>query len=1044
MINLLNFNLGVTSLILKRIGRILLVISILISDVLLVSNFRSAKAAYPCNSTANETCQNYSACCTSYGLCRTTCDTSAGCGYNGTCSTYGSCYVVGSDCVVNCDQYGCFWRYCPDPTATPANGCAGTGGGEGGGGSTDGKIAGFLWTDVNHNGSLEGPTEGWGPSSSACEGLQNDNFTISYGGTNVLSTWSCYTSTSVYLTANIPTGSATLTLAGLPTGYSCSNVSWNFLRSSGTVVTSGVGCSATGLQILDSDTENNLHWKLTTPTGQFLGRIWTDVNRDGLLSNSSEVWGSTANTCSGLKNDNFTLTESGSNRFNGWGCNAGSDGLQQSYYTSSSIDIGTRSVTLGGLPAGYTCANVSWSFVHSDGVTGLAAGTGCTASNLSFIEGMNNHLSWKLTPPNNAPAISLSPASISYSTALGYYPIRAVASDADYFGTLNIKTNVNPSTNGEIPFVAGLSIPAFGTISAGVYPIFRVYGWNAVTGNRVLIPGSETTVTGTYAYYYIDINSQEYSMFDIEFTNDYYDPSSGQDRNLYVGRITYIEDAFFFTTMYTVESEDFTKMQFDRGDPDDGYDLYTLPTQTSGDSTDPVYAALNWGGSLRTPVLWRSPTTAVSGTINFAVSDGIVASPTIGSVTTTPVTRNISGSIWTTANLVPNCSVSGTAYSGGGQVTAYRSVGGNLTTTINSNGTFNFSGVFGNIYNLCLSSLSSTPVLRLACLNGSSFTASGYCIGAVADATTSLNIGLRQVNAEKWMVVQNGDASADAFSLEIPARLPSSTSGLPYAGTPTSYYLFGNGSYASVLSSGSLSSIAGPTSYAESGVYAGGLSTGFRSRSNNWLQGNLGDLVATLNSDSTVTSKTAICGTSFNENTIYKYTGSKTIPSSGTCTYTVTNNGLSILVAKSTLATDTLILKGPILSSTNGRLLILTDMPVEIGAGVTDAAAPIVAVSALPSRMLLSVITSGAISFENYNNASTGSLSPLIVEGPLISGTDISIERDLGSAVNESYPAVVVRYNPLYITKLQTLAANNTLPLLDPLFNFGFSQTEAN
>ncbi|KKS76439.1 MAG: hypothetical protein UV49_C0012G0001, partial [candidate division WWE3 bacterium GW2011_GWA2_42_9] len=747
-----------------------------------------------------------------------------------------------------------------------------------------------------------------------------------------------------------------------------------------------------------------------TTYGKIIGRIWNDVDKNGTYGGVSELWSNTATTCSTYKNDSFNIQEAGTNRLASWACNT-EWGVQAAYYTSSDIVIGSKTITLTGLPSGYACG--SWSFSKT-GDTSTTDGTGCVTTAVPIIEGTNNHLWWRIVKTNIAPTLSIVPSSVSYS---GYalHPLKIVAADGEPYGSLKISTSLSPPNNGWLPEVPAISFRAYGSTGDGIWPIAKIYGWNKSTGSRVELKTFNIN-TATPTDYWFDVPSPGlYSFFDLEFTNDY-NGGVGKDVNLYVDNLTYIADNMFYQTLYKFEAEDANLVQYDRYHPDDGYGLVSPSTATSS-VPGATYAVMAWNGALRFPV----------------------ANPAVCTASHTPVLTT--GIVTATAG------------------------GTNLSAPLNSFGQYTVAGLFGSISQLCLSGLPATPAYRIACRNGVPVSATtGSCDyispSLSGTGTTTIDIGIRPITAKGWLAAMGSDLYAKdvveslppytgcpflgnyygmcpTFTETHPTRIPDHyvLNYNPWVATPASSTVFTEDDVVSL----------GPSldELSESGVSATRVGSKFREKNKQYFS-SFHSLIDTLKNAPTGTysATSSLSNRTFTKNSITIWNaGTSTIPAPaiGNYSYTV-SDGLAFLVIPRNGPSTNAININKITTSGAGRLVILADRDINIGSSAVGSSNNLKNDTA---DIQASIITTGNVTVNNYLSASS-SAGTVIIEGPLIigGGTGMTINRSLGTD-NEFRPAVFVRFNPLYITKLNDLAMKNTIPALNPLFTFDFtSETE--
>ena len=136
-------------------------------------------------------------------------------------------------------------------------------------------------------------------------------------------------------------------------------------------------------------------------------------------------------------------------------------------------------------------------------------------------------------------------------------------------------------------------------------------------------------------------------------------------------------------------------------------------------------------------------------------------------------------------------------------------------------------------------------------------------------------------------------------------------------------------------------------------------------------------------------------------------------------TYSVSGTGVAILYVDAA-ATATINIKNSITTLGTNRILLITNSDIAIAytVGIPEAS---YSLTGTP-QIMLGMLAKGKIVF----NTHTPTDNPIMVEGPLISDATgataegIIFRRDLGED-NDLYPAVTVKYNPIYLTSLNTL-----------------------
>jgi len=786
----------------------------------------------------------------------------------------------------------------------------------------------------------------------------------------------------------------------------------------------------------------------TTTYGKFLGRIFTDLDSSGWQNGAGELWSNTATTCSGLKHDSFNISYNSANIGATWACNT--DGA---FYTTGNVAIGTnKSVTLVGLPPNYNdCSNVTWTYSTTGTTANSKSGSGCTASGLTVVKDTNNHLWWQLRPSNHAPTLSIVPPSVSFS---GYarHPLKVVAADADLGGSLKISTSLSPPNNGNLPAIPAIEFVAYGSTGDGIWPIANIYGWNKNTGNRELIKTYIVNTT-TPTSYWFDLPYPAYTyytFFDLEFPNDYYG-GPGKDVNLYVDSLTYHYDNMFYSDPYKIQAEDANLVQYDRGDSDDGYDLISPSTLTAV-SPGATYSVMAWSGALRFPVIWQSPTTALSGSITFTVTDNAGASLS-KSVPTTPVTGTVTGKVWITAD--PSvCTASHTPLLTASGVVVTTRAGDTYLSAPLSSGQYSIGNLFGSISSLCLSGTPATPAYRIACRNNEPVSATtGLCDyispSLPGTGTTTIDIGIRPITAKGWVAAMGSDVYAKDILVSLPPFY--GCPGWNYWGVcPTftdttkvvDHYVLGYNPWVATPASSSIFteddvSLLGPSldELSESGVSATKLGSKFRAKNKQYFN-SLHSLIDTLKNTSTYNVVSSLNNVTLAKNSITIWDkGVSNIPA--TTSYTVTEGLAFLVIPRDGPISKAINILDKISTTGAGRLVILADRDVNIGISAPGFSTNNLKITS--ATIQASIITTGNVTVNNYLSASS-SAGTVIIEGPLIiGGTDgMTINRSLGTD-NEFRPAVFVRYNPLYITKLNELAMKNTVPALNPLFTFDFT-----
>ena len=796
-----------------------------------------------------------------------------------------------------------------------------------------------------------------------------------------------------------------------------------------------------------------------TTYGKITGRMFSDYNRDNQPNSSGETWSKSTSTCAVYKSDTLNNTIGGSNIIpgTGWLC----DGAG-AYSVSNDIVTGAKDITLvGTLPGSINCGIVKWSYSTSSSASDAKSGNGCIASGLNITTGANYLWWWAV--PNTPPTVTLSPTSISYSSAGEVYPVKVGIIDPDPNGAIKIPSTLTAGL-GNLRQTAVVEFRAYGNQYNGQWPIARIYGWRKDTGVRVLIAdawrGGATDIlidSSTPKWFYVglpwgDINT--YSHFDFEFINDIWDPVTRTGTDIFVDNMSFFQDDPMWDWYpYVVEAENASWVQYDRGDTDDGYDVISPSTATASNGGN-TYSMMAWGGALRFPVLWVAPSTAVSGNLTFNVSDqyGVVVSR---SVSINPLYRTISGRVW---KIPPGTTINDTycannqASGGSGTLTSGTITAYNTGRSSGINNTYSITGVYGYVDNLTLSNIASPPVYRLACVNGIVDT------GATGLTTTNfphtsstnqtINIGLREITAKKWEAAQSSDVYANSILMALPpVACTTATNPLcPVFTNPTetpTYFTLG---YNPSATPGSLASSSiftgepisvGPSRLSESNISITNANLGqgqkFRQKNSKYLSSNLRSLVDTLYAKAGTGAKTSV-PISYSTNSITVL--SKTVNSiPDGLSYTV-SGGLAFLIVPKSGSTTFVI--NDLTPAAGGRLVIIADRDIEIGSLIYGSSSGNAKTTA--SQVSASIITTGNITIKNNPATSSSSPGTLIIDGPLISGKDIKLDRDLTAVVNEVRPALFVKFNPFYLTELNKIGIANTIPDLNPLFVFDFSQ----
>lgn len=792
-----------------------------------------------------------------------------------------------------------------------------------------------------------------------------------------------------------------------------------------------------------------------TTTGRVLGRIWTDLNGNGVYDGPSEVWGRTdtpTSTCSAasLRNNNFVLNLNSVNKIASWNCNATP---AQAYYITSSINTGSNYIfTLGGLPAGYTCD--SWSY-------DTGSGSGCTTTVLTIAQGDVNDLWWKIGPANSPPTVSVVPSVISYYAGGEKYPIKVAYTDSDVGGQITVTTSL-PSNLGTIHPTYGFSFTAYANRSStGVWPIAKIYGWNKTTGERIDL-GSVTIDSTTPKDFYFNLTdfNVTYSNFDFEFTNDIWDAATSSGTDIFIDALDYWSDSFGWDPPYTVQAENGTLVQYDRGNSRDGNNVID-PSINVVNNGGRTYTAMYWGGALRFPIIYVSPSTMNSGNMTVTVSDRI-APPVVVNIPINAVPRTLSGRLWLLPEGAIVDSATCTAKAGVGlsaTVTANTSVS-SYTGTV-TNGNYSVPGTLGIFSSVVFSVVNPSASYSVACVNSAPGTATGLTIPGSRVVTqpppsTSavLDIGLRVPTAKKWIAATGGDIYANNITMQLSSvPSPCSLSYLcpvltnPYA-TPSKYVIGYTSTPSSVFASGAVPSVDYTARLSESNVSATTVGGDFRKKNEQYFK-KLKTLLNSVKDSPPSTPINYLTSTTFstvpgnNSSSIKVFTTNISYLklTTGPVTYTTASDGLVfLLVPKAQGSDNTLYIDYPLTISSaypNRRIVIIADRNIKIGANIQGTADNPKTVT---PHMMATIITTGDIEVVNY--AGAGTPNTVVIEGSLIAGGEVRVSRAQAAVDNELRPTLFVRFKPLYITKFNDLAFNNTIPLLSSLFTFDFSQQE--
>ncbi len=148
--------------------------------------------------------------------------------------------------------------------------------------------------------------------------------------------------------------------------------------------------------------------------------------------------------------------------------------------------------------------------------------------------------------------------------------------------------------------------------------------------------------------------------------------------------------------------------------------------------------------------------------------------------------------------------------------------------------------------------------------------------------------------------------------------------------------------------------------------------------------------------------------------------------SSGSVTYTISSSSDETLSSKGISTailyiegSDDVVFKHPLLSSSsNSRLVIVANTNIVFPSDIGYLDISSYTVSSNP-LIQAAIISSGDITFESLGT-NPGTDSPLMVQGPLITPSDINQYRDMGS-LNKYYPPVSVSFYPKYLYDLAVI-----------------------
>ena len=802
-----------------------------------------------------------------------------------------------------------------------------------------------------------------------------------------------------------------------------------------------------------------------TTYGKITGRMFSDYNKDNQPNGSGEAWSNSTSACAVYKSDTLNNTIGGSNIIpgTGWSCDGSG-----AYSVSNDIVTGLKDVTLvGALPGSVNCGNVKWSYSTSPGSNGKS-GSGCVAAGLNITTGANYLWWWAV--PNTPPTVTLSPTTINYSAGGEVHAIKVAITDPDPNGTLKIPSTLTAGLGATRQTVA-IEFLAYGNQYNGQWPIVRIYGWRKDTGVRVLIADAwragATDIlidSATPKWFYVGVpwtDANAYSHFDLEFINDIWDPVTRTGTDVFVDNVSFFQDDPVWDWYpYVVQAEDANWVQYDRGDPDDGYDVLPSTSWPIVANSGNNYIMMAWGGALRFPVLWTSPSTSTSGNMTFNVSDeyGTVVSK---SVSINPRTRNISGKLWT----IPSGTVVDNAYCTNNRASAPGLSPARVTANYtglfddtDGGGLYNIPNVFGYVDNLSLSNVTSPPVYRIACVNDEAWTETGLTTSHIANTSPTnqtINIGLRIIDAKKWIAGMGSDIYAKNIAMYLPSiSCPNSQTYLCPSFPPSGYYALNYGAASSTVFTGTAANSIGPViqRLSESGITATKIGDKFASKNKEYFK-TVSQMIKDITADTTNGYPRVTGAYLYYSNNTTLQPNSITImsPAHSIYTYSAYNvpSGVAFLIVpkygNEPLYINNIIARGA------GRLVVLADRDVIIGNSIpasnTGSCDPKTCVSTssptapIPS-IQASIISTGKITIENYPITATSSPGMIVVEGTLAGAGDLTVKRDLGSSSNEFRPALFIRYNPLYMTALNKIAVENSIPALNDLFTFDFSQEE--
>lgn len=361
-------------------------------------------------------------------------------------------------------------------------------------------------------------------------------------------------------------------------------------------------------------------------------------------------------------------------------------------------------------------------------------------------------------------------------------------------------------------------------------------------------------------------------------------------------------------------------------------------------------------------------------------------------------------------------------------------------TSVDSNGNYSISpesdDVVGPTVTICITNLPSDPVYVLQCKNGAELPGTANCYSGIPisrDNTTTTNMMFWENVADPWLTTNRGIIMTSTISgIEPPRMDPTS-----------SFYLAGIENYllgydqtpqkSLTLTNSVLTSI---DNYTQSDLYGEGLSQDATNPflvDNNAIFENIANFIPDLNTSNLPANYHLVSssspGSAFIKNHVYVFTHANALsnlPLSPRVTEsngTTAASGVALLIDKAT--TGTLNIPRTIASTNLGRLMIMTTRDVVIGAQVAGHFAPESIRTNPGSDIRVGIITTKNITITDYSGGTSGTL---ILEGPLVAGGNIILDRDLGPVANGINPAAFIRYNPAYIIQLRNLMKETQIP----------------